>query len=248
MNELIVIALVGIYFIAGAIKGTLGIGFPTAAIALTATFFDARTAIAYVIIPMCLINAWQIYRSGHLKRTLVNNWRLVVSMVITITAFSLMSADVPIRWLTLLLGIITSMFAIISLWRSPPRLPDRFDKMAQFSTGAISGVIGGLAGIWAPPIIVYLTSRRVSRAVFVQTTGVLLFIGSFVLLVGYTYTGIVNSQNAFKSFLLLIPAIAGFTVGEKLSTKLSKERFEKLILLFFLLLGLNFIRRAVFMH
>jgi len=66
MNEWLLVALVAIYFVAGVIKGTVGIGFPTAAIALTATLFDARSAIGYVVIPMCLINAWEIYPSGHM--------------------------------------------------------------------------------------------------------------------------------------------------------------------------------------
>jgi len=214
MNEWFVVALVFIYFVAGAIKGTFGIGFPTAAIALSATVSDARSAIAYVVIPMCLINAWQIYRSGHLLEVLMRNWPLVTSMVSTIAVFSLFSADIPIRWLTLLLGFVTVSFALLSLWRQPPELPVRFDRLAQFCAGAVSGVIGGLAGIWAPPIIIYLTSR------------------------------IVNSENALASTLLLLPAIAGFSLGELLRKHIPAERFQKLVLVVFLLLGLNFIRRS----
>lgn len=247
MSELILVVIVATYFIAGLIKGTLGIGFPTAAIALSATVIDARTAIATVVIPMCLINAWQIYRSGHLFEVLMKNWRLVLTMMISIGIFSVISVDVPIRWLTLMLGIITSSFAVLSLWRSPPQLPARFDSIAQLITGSISGVIGGLAGIWAPPIIVYLSSRRVSTAVFVQTVGVLLFIGSAILLAGYIRNGMIHSGNALLSTSLLLPAIAGFTVGEHLRKKIASDTFQKLVLLFFLILGLNFVRRAIYM-
>lgn len=247
MSELILVVIVGTYFIAGLIKGTLGIGFPTAAIALTATVVDARTAIATVVIPMCLINAWQIYRSGHLKEVLLKNWRLVASMVIAIAIFSVLSVEVPIRWLTLMLGAITVTFAVLSLWRAPPRLPPRFDNIAQLVTGSISGVIGGLAGVWAPPIIVYLSSRRVSNAEFVQTVGVLLFIGSSILLAGYLRNGMVSSDNALFSTILLLPALAGFTIGEKLRSRIASDTFQKLVLLFFLILGLNFIRRAILM-
>jgi len=247
MSEVILVVIVATYFIAGLIKGTLGIGFPTAAIALTATVVDARTAIATVVIPMCLINAWQIFRSGHLKEVVVRNWRLMTIMVMAIAVFSVVSITVPIRSLTFMLGMVTSSFAILSLWRSPPKLPERFDNLAQVLTGLISGVMGGLAGIWAPPIIVYLSSRRVSNDEFVQTVGALLFIGSTVLLIGYIRNGMVHSGNALFSTALLIPAIIGFTVGEKLRTKIANDLFQKLVLVFFLLLGLNFIRRALFM-
>ncbi len=83
--------------------------------------------------------------------------------------------------MTLLLGMVTALFAVISLWRSPPELPARFDTAAQIATGLVSGFFGGMAAIWAPPIIVYLTSRRVSTEKFVQTVGVLLFIGKLIL-------------------------------------------------------------------
>jgi len=244
VTDHIVLVIVATYFLAGIIKGTLGIGFPTAAITLTAIVVDARSAIALVVIPMCFINAWQIYRSGHLVEVIQRNWRLVVTMVIAIGVFSLLSADVPIRWLTFLLGVVTAVFAMVSLWRKPPELPERFDKLAQWITGALSGVVGGLAGIWAPPIVIYLTSRRVSTEVFVQTVGVLLFIGSAVLLFGYTKSGLVNSDNALLSTSLLLPAIAGFAIGEQLRKRIASETFQKLVLVLFLILGLNFIRRA----
>ena len=247
MNEVILISIVATYFIAGLIKGTLGIGFPTAAIALTAIVLDARTAIATVVIPMCLINAWQIFRTGHLLDVIVNHWRLVTSMVIFIAVFSILSVEVPIRGLTLMLGVAITIFAVFSLWKTPPVLPDQFNHGAQWAAGAVSGVMGGLAGIWAPPIIVYLTSRRVSTAQFIQIVGVLLFIGSAILLAGYIRNGMIHAGNALFSATLLLPAIAGFTVGEWLRRKLANDMFQKLVLLFFLILGLNFIRRAIFM-
>jgi len=120
-------------------------------------------------------------------------------------------------------------------------------RCCGFGRRADSGVIGGLAAVWAPPVIVYLTSRRVSPDVFVQTVGVLLFIVSFSLLFGYTSTGIVNRDNALISSLLPIPAIAGFSAGEVLRRKILAEQFQKLVLLVFLLLGLNLIRRAFIM-
>ena len=56
-----------IYFIAGMIKGMLGIGFPTAAVSLLAQVTDTRTAIALVVIPMMVTNAWQVWRSRRVR-------------------------------------------------------------------------------------------------------------------------------------------------------------------------------------
>jgi len=246
MSEFILLVFIATYFVAGTIKGTLGIGFPTAAIALTANVVDARTAIVTAVIPMVLINAWQIYRSGNVKEVILVNWRLVISMMVMIAVFSVISVDVPIRWVTFILGVVTALFAFISLWRTPPRLPDRYDNRAQWATGIVSGFIGGLAGIWAPPIIAYLSSRRVSNIVFVQTSGVFLFIGSVILLISFVRSGMVHSGNALFSLSLLVPAFIGFSVGEYLRKKIANDTFQKLVLVCFFILGLNFVRRAVF--
>jgi len=171
MQESLIIAGIVIYFLAGVVKGTLGIGFPTAAIAMFSLFVDARSAVAYVVIPMCVTNIWQIYRSG---------------------------------------------------------------------------IMGGLAGVWAPMIITYLYARRVSPAEFVQAVGVFLLLGSLVLLVGLSHTGVINTGNAPFSAFLVLPALLGFSIGEQLRAGLDRETFEKIILVFFLVIGLNLFRRAVF--
>ena len=53
----ILYSAVFIYFLAGIIKGMLGIGFPTAAVSLLAQVTDARTAISLVVIPMAKFSA-----------------------------------------------------------------------------------------------------------------------------------------------------------------------------------------------
>ena len=242
--SLIAIA-VTVYFIAGIIKGTLGIGFPTAAVALMAFLVDARLAIALVVIPMATINAWQIMRSGNVVLVWQKNKVLLLCMAASIGVFSLLAVDVPIRWLTLFLGIVTTLFSFLSLWRRPPELPKRLDRVAQIFTGLFSGVLGGIAGIWAPPIIVYLSAKRVETEEFVQTVGVLLFIGSVFLLVGYVHVGIINSSNMYNSAVLIVPAILGFAVGERVRGRLGTAKFQRWVLIFFAVSGLNLIRRAI---
>lgn len=247
MTETIFILFFVIYLFAGTIKGMLGIGYPTTVVTLCATFTDARLAVAYLVIPMCLINVWQIYRSGNYAVVIKDNWRLLLTMMAFIAIFSLVAAKVPIKTLTIVLGVIIFSFSLVSLWKSPPALPDKFNKLAQVITGAVSGTIGGLAGVWAPPIIMYLTARRVDREVFVQTTGVILFVGSCVLFLGYWNTGIIHKDIAAPSLSLLIPSVIGFTVGERIRTHLRGDVFYKCVLILFLVLGLNFIRRGFVM-
>lgn len=242
-ESLLLIGLV-VYFLAGSVKGTLGIGLPTTAVSLMAQVSDARTAIAIVIIPMVITNGWQVYRSTDVVSVWRRYWPLAVCMMFFIAIFSQIAVAIPARALTFLLGVIVTLFAVVNLWRQPPLLARRYDLPAQMLTGSIAGIMGGITGVWAPPVIAYLSASRLDKEQFVSTIGLLLLLGSLVLCVGYWRVGIIQAEIARLSIIMLVPAILGFAFGEQLRQRLSGERFRIFVLLFFLLMGLNLMRRA----
>lgn len=241
----LIIGAVVTYLIAGFVKGTLGIGFPTAAISLLAQFTDARTAITLVVIPMIVTNAWQIWRNRQIEWVLSNFWRVLVVMVIFIGFFTQVSSAVPVALVTAFLGAVITLYAATTLYKPIFRVKPEHDSIAQFIAGTSAGIMGGITGVWAPPIIIYLSSRGVTKDQFVATTGVLLFVGSTVLLSGFWHADVMDHSLVLISCVLLIPSMIGMVLGERLRHRLSAQRFERLLLWFFLLMGLNLIRRAV---
>ncbi|MGQ7844590.1 sulfite exporter TauE/SafE family protein [Granulosicoccus sp. 3-233] len=234
-----------IYFLAGAIKGMLGIGFPTAAVSLLAQIVDARTAILLVVIPMVVTNAWQVWRNRRVRWVFRSFWRLLLMMLIFIAIFSQLAGRVPVGLLTGVLGLIVAVYSLSSLYLPVLNIPDRHDRLSQFVAGSSAGVMGGLTGVWAPPLLIYLKARGVGKEAFVATTGVLLCLGSLVLFTGYASAGLIVGPLLVMSCLLLLPSLAGFSAGERIRRRLSPERFERLLLWFFLVMGLNLIRRAL---
>ncbi len=243
--ELVVFA-VGAYLIAGAIKGTIGLGMPMAAISLFAQASgDTRLAIALVIVPTVLTNAWQCWRCGQLLATLQRFRVLAVTMLVSISIASFVATKLTAPAVTLSLGIATTLFAVLSLLRDWPPLAKRFDRKAQWIAGVSSGVMGGVAGVWAPPVVVYLTALRVDKDTFVRASGVLFFIGGCVLAINYGVNGLLTRNQALAGALLVVPAILGYALGERLRTYLSGSVFRKVVLVFFLVMGLNLIRRGL---
>lgn len=244
-GELIAVAIAA-YVIAGFIKGTIGIGLPTAAITLFAQASgDARLAISLVIVPMIVLNAWQCWRSGDIVATLLRFKLLAVLMSISIFIAAFGASQMPTPMITLILGLAISLFAATSLWRDWPAMPARLDRVAQVFTGLVCGVMGGVSGVWAPPLVIYLTALRVDKDTFVRATGVLLFLGSAILGASYALNDLLTLRNASLGLLLVVPALLGYVLGEKLRTRLSGPVFRKTVLLFFLLMGLNLVRRSV---
>lgn len=238
------LSAVFIYFLAGVIKGMLGIGFPTAAVSLLAQVTDARTAISLVVIPMLVTNAWQVWRSRQVRWVLQTFWLLLLMLLVLTAIFSQVSVLVPVALLTGVLGLIVTVYSASSLYRPLFAIPDRFDRVAQLAAGICAGTMAGLVGVWAPPILIYLNARRVSKEVFVATSGVLMCLGSLVLFAGYVKAGLIGGSIMVMSCLLLVPSLLGFSSGEWVRHRMSAKRFERVLLWFFLLMGLNLVRRA----
>ncbi|MFT4728557.1 MAG: putative membrane protein YfcA [Granulosicoccus sp.] len=241
----LILGAVAIYFVAGFVKGTLGIGFPTAAISLLAQFTDARTAISLVIIPMIVTNGWQIWRNRQIRWVLSNFWRMLVLMVIFIALFTQVASAVPVAYVTAFLGAFITLYAATTLYKPIFKFRQERDSIAQVIAGTSAGIMGGMAGVWAPPIMIYLSVRGITKDQFVATTGVLLFVGSTILFSGYWHADMIGPSVVLISCFLLIPSMAGMILGERLRHRLSAQRFERLLLWFFLLMGLNLIRRAL---
>ncbi len=235
-----------IYFLAGVIKGMLGIGFPTAAVSLLAQLVDARTAILLVVIPMLVTNAWQVWRNRQVRWVFRNYWRLLVMKLLFIAVFSQLAGLVPVAALTGGLGLIVAVYSLTSLYLPVLNIPDRHDNVSQLIAGTSAGIMGGITGVWAPPMLIYLRARGIGKEAFVATTGVLLCLGSLVLFTGYVSAGLIVGPVLVMSCLLLPPSLLGFSAGEQIRRRLSPERFGRLLLWFFLIMGLNLIRRALF--
>lgn len=235
----------GTFLIAGTIKGAVGIGLPTASIGILSQFYDAGLAIALVVFPSMLSNAWQLYRAGDAVRAFRDYRIIAISMMVVIWWMTSFTATVSQNTLLLIVGTAVVLFAVTSLLVSPPRLPDRFDKPAQLIAGIASGLLGGLTAIWAPPMVTYLIARRLEKDEFVRVTGLLIFLGTLPLCAGLWRAGLFGGTQAAISAAMVIPALLGFQIGEAVRRRLHAERFQTMLLVVFLLLGLNIIRRGL---
>ncbi|MEM9146050.1 MAG: sulfite exporter TauE/SafE family protein [Pseudomonadota bacterium] len=235
------------YLIAGTVKGTVGIGLPTASVALLSQAVDAKTAIALVIVPSVAANLWQVHRSGDALGALRRYAPFVLCLTVVIGGVAaLVTARLSSEVLMAALGVVVILFSVSNLAWTPPRLSDRFDRLGQIVMGTASGVIGGLTSIWAPTMVAYLMARRVAKDEFVRATGLIILLGNLPMAAGFAYGGMLDASLATFSALLVLPALAGFALGERIRARLDAERFRKLVLFFFLLIGLNLLRRALF--
>jgi hypothetical protein len=219
---------------------------PTTSIGIMSQFTDPRLAITLAVFPIVVGNAWQMFRAGNIVATIRRYWIFGVALAVILLATSLLATGISTTMLITLLGIMIVLFSVTSLAIKPPFLPEKYDRIGQLVAGFLGGISGGLTAIWGPPMIVYFLARRLDKDEFVRASGVLLLAGSIPLLIGYIGNGLLDGPTATLSALLVIPTLLGFTLGEFVRNRLGSEKFRTLVLILFLLMGLNLLRRALF--
>lgn len=233
------------FFFAGGVKGAIGLGLPTTVIAVLSQFVDPRLAVALGLVPIIFANLWQVYREGQWKRALVRFWPFAVTLAVVLFLCSGLAADAPADTIILVTGLGVMIFAGASLIRHPPELPPRWEIAAQIGAGVAGGVMGGFTGLWAPPLVILLLSLRLGKSEFVSATGLLLFLGGLPMLAGYAVNGLITREVFLWSLAMCVPTYFGFSIGERIRRRMDSTRFQKAVLVFFLLIGLNMIRRAM---
>lgn len=234
-----------VIFAAGVVKGSIGFGLPTTSLALLTLMVDARTAIALVLFPMFVSNLWQLWRAGEMARAAVQYAPYILCLCIGILVTFFVTADADDTVLLAVLGIAILLYVAIDLTGWRPAIPARKDRAAQGIAGSLSGIMGGIVSVWAPPMVLYLAARQVPKDEFVRASGLILCVGSVPLLFAYTRAGFLTWPLMTFSVALLVPTFLGFAVGERLRGRLSDTGFRRALMIMFAVMGLNLLRRAV---
>ena len=243
--EILSIAAVAL-FVAGTIKGFVGLGLPTVGIALMTLTIDPRAAISLILMPMLISNIWQASRGGDVVALIVKYWRFSVVLFVMVGLTVWVTQDATDQLLLFCLGVILIVFAGMNWRRMVPEIPVAFERRFEILLAGLAGIIGGMTAGWAAPVAIYLTTKRVTPDEFVQASGLLICVGSLPLLGTYLAVGHTDFRMTAASLLLTIPTLAGFAIGERFRKRTDPEVFKSALLLLFFGLGLNLLYKATF--
>lgn len=237
--------LVGIFLFGGVIKGALGIGLPTYLIACLTFFYEPRVAVAMILFVIMATNVRQAMVGGSVWDIIWRHRYYCAFASVGIFIVATIGAKVPASHLQTLVGFAIVIFAVNGLFANIPILPEKYDTPAQIIAGIGSGILGGLTGIWGPPLAIYLMSIPLDRDKFIQTLGVMFSVQSIFLIIGFIVSGELTGRIAGIGVAVLVPTFIGMYYGEKLRKHMDTEQFTRVFLIVFLVLGLNLIRRGI---
>ena len=229
------------YFIAGSIKGVIGIGLPTTGMAILSFFVSPLAALGLNLIPMFITNFWQFFKAENHIKILKQYKFFALLMIIFILITSFYAVSLGDNLIRFLFGIIVVFFVLSNFLGFNPKIKNKNDTLMQISLGSFSGFLGGATSLWAMPITFYLLMKNLTPKQFVDASGFFILVGCFPVSIGYISTEVFSIEMVSFGLVGSVFGLIGFQLGEKVRDKINPVIFKKIVLVFFSLAGVKMI-------
>lgn len=232
----------------GFAKGVVGFALPLIGVSLAGSFVPFDVAVALLIVPMLVSNLAQGLRGGIAPAIASARrfWLMLVLLGVTIALSAQLVVVLPERALYLILGTVVTSFAATQLagWR--PRFPVHRRTLVESLVSIAAGFLGGVSGIWGPPLVMYLITLDLPKTEMVRVQSLMFLLGSIVLFFAHLHSGVLDATTLPASIWMAVPAMLAMFVGYEVHDRLDQDVFRKAMLVVLILTGLNLLRRALF--
>lgn len=243
----IILPLIIAFLLGGFVKGIIGTGLPTIALALLTATIGLREGMAIILLPSILTNIRQGLFGCHLKAILKRSWSFYLATFLAIWLGAYLLKRVDVSWLSGLLGVILLSYSAVGLLGR--RLIAKPGKSAELwlnpVVGAINGVLTGLTGSSVIPGVLFLQSLELGRDKLIQTMGLLFLISTTTLAIAMQKNALLSQELLMLSALAFIPSYIGMSIGEGIRKNISEQLFRRLFFIFMLMLGLYIVIRSL---
>lgn len=216
-----------VFTLAGLVKGVVGLGLPTLAMALLALVMPPAQAAALLILPSLVTNVWQT-RPWATLRPLLNHLAGMQAGVVAGTLGGAWLLGAPAgAWAMQALGAALAVYGVWGLSGAQlPRVPAAAQRVLGPLVGAATGLVTAATGVFVIPAVPYLQALGLTRDELVQAMGLSFTVSTVALAAGLALNGQYPAAALGGSALMLLPALAGMQIGQWLRQRLSPQRFR----------------------
>jgi uncharacterized membrane protein YfcA len=234
-----------VFFLAGFVKGVIGLGLPTIAMGLLAIVMPPVEAAGLLILPSLLTNAWQMVAGPSLRPLVRRLWPTMLAVCLGTWAGLGLMTGVGARYGTALLGGALALYALMGLLSVRFALARQRELLLGPATGAITGAITAATGVFVIPAVPYLQAIGLEREELVQALGLSFTVSTLALSVNVAAAGGFDVSMATPAIVALVVASAGMWAGQIVRLRLSARLFRRCIFIGLLLLGVHLVGHSM---
>ncbi len=235
----VVLVLVAVS-VAYLVKGAIGIGGPTLAIPVLATFMGVEYAVAVIAIPTVVSNVWLIWENRAEAEGIRPYLAPLLAAGLVGTVFGVwILVSVDDRIMSIVLAVLIFAYIVWYLLNPEAELDDRTARRLAWPAGLGGGILVGTTGIAAPVIATYVHSLRLARAGFILGVSVPFFILGVVQITSLVAFDGYNQERVVAGLLACVPVILVTPVGMWLGKRVPVRAFQLVVLV---VLGVSAVR------
>lgn len=233
------------FAIGGVVKGLLAFGLPLVMVPPLSLVFPVPTAVALVMLPILLSNAWQMFHAGGLREAFARLWPMIAALLITLLFSTQLLVRLDERLILLIAGAVVLLFALVDLIGFTLVVPPRHERLVGVLVGISGGVVGGITSFFGTPLLMYLHALRIDKDRFVQAAALMLFAGGAVMMATLGKLNVLGREELTLSAFGMVPLMIGLAVGQKWRAKVDQALFRRLVLMGLLAIGASMVARAL---
>lgn len=230
----------------GLAKGGFA-GLGAAAIPLLALVMDPVAA-AGMLLPILMaqdiVSVWAFRKSFDRRTLLLTIPGAMVGIFLGWWFAAAVNAD-AVRGLVGVIALAFGAYRLLPLLGKQVRLTGPAPEWLGTLMGGVSGFTSQIAHAGGPPFQIWALSRNFPHLVFVGTSSIFFAIINWLKVPAYAALGQFNISNMTLTALFMPLAIASTFAGVWLVKRVSAERFNTIINVLMMVVGVELIRQAV---
>lgn len=228
-----------VIFLSSILQGMFGFAFMLFAVPLTSFFLSIKVAVPLLSIFLALISGILTFQLKG-KYDYRDIMPLIIGAVfgIPVGIYFLMESSEGLIKSTL--GILLIAYSAYSLLVK--RMLFRLPEWTGYLFGFLAGALGGAFNITGPAVIIFVLTRKRSRADTVGSLNFFFFATSILIVVFHIAMGNITGDLAL-TFLKFVPAvIAGMLLGTYIFRRMTDESFKKGLFVILIVMGIMLLR------
>lgn len=236
----VLLAIIGLA-VGGLLKGATGAGAPIIAVPVMALYFGAPVAVSVFAVPNLFGNIWQAWRFRDKQLPLRFMLMYAGGGAFGTLLGTLLLVNLPADLMALMIGIAVLLYVGFRLSRPAWILAYPIaEKLALFA-GALGGTLFGATGLSAPVTLSFLNAMKLERLQFIATVTVFFTMTGVVQIPLLFWYGIMDLHRFALSAGALVPIFAFMPVGNWLARYISRELFDRIILVLLTAIALKLV-------
>ena len=231
------------YLLAGSVKGVIGMGLPTVAIAILASVMSPAKAAAILIAPSLFTNVWQMLVGPYLGALVRRLGPMLIGLWVGAWAGAGILTGGNSKQAALGLGLVLIAYAALGLSKIEFSLPRRFEIWVGPLVGLVTGVVTAATGIFVIPALPYMQAIGLEKDELVQALGL-----HFTTSTRRARRRAVERQRLRYAARDAVAdrdraGAAGMVIGQKVRQLVSVATFRLCLFLLLLVLGVQLVAR-----